>query len=98
MLHPLVLAAVALIILSRTEDLGAEQTVPLRFEGPVIDGFRFFYFPERALPDLFRRGDGNPDRGKMKRVLRFIEKIKNIFQSCILLMGRSLRLIGLYVR
>ena len=43
-LHPLVLAAQALVVLDRTENPGAEQPVPLRLEGAVVDGFR--------LPDL----------------------------------------------
>src|SRR5207247_1926374 len=35
--HPLVLAAQALVILDRPEDPGAEQAVPLRLEGAVVD-------------------------------------------------------------
>jgi len=61
MLHPLVLAAVAFIILGRAEDLGTEQTVTLGLECPVIYGLRLFHLTERALTDLFRRGNGNPD-------------------------------------
>ena len=36
--HTLVFAAVALPVTGRAEDLFAEQTVALRFEGAVIDG------------------------------------------------------------
>ena len=39
-LHPLVLAAQALPVAYRAEDTGAEQAVPLRLEGAVIDGLR----------------------------------------------------------
>ena len=39
----LVLSAVALVILGRTEDLLAEETVTLRLVGPVVDGFRLQY-------------------------------------------------------
>src|SRR5690606_41442994 len=39
-LHPLVLAAQALIVLDRTEDARAEQAVALGLERPVVDGFR----------------------------------------------------------
>ena len=39
-LHALVLAAEALPVGDRAEDLGAEQTVALRLEGPVVDGLR----------------------------------------------------------
>jgi hypothetical protein len=37
-LEALVLAAQALVVLDRAEDLGAEQAVALRLEGPVVDG------------------------------------------------------------
>ena len=40
--HPFVLAAVALVVLDRTKDLGAKQTVAFRFERAVVDGFRLF--------------------------------------------------------
>ncbi len=39
-LDALVLAAKALIVLRWAEDTGTEQAVPLRLEGPVVDGFR----------------------------------------------------------
>ena len=38
--HPLVLAAQALVVLHRTEDAGAEQSVALRLEGAVVDRLR----------------------------------------------------------
>ncbi|VVN45648.1 hypothetical protein PS624_05759 [Pseudomonas fluorescens] len=46
-LQALVLTAQALVILYRAKDLGAEQTVTLRFERTVVDGFRLFNFTER---------------------------------------------------
>ncbi len=46
MLEALVLAAKTLIVLYGTKDLGAEQPVALRLEGPVVDGFRLFHFTE----------------------------------------------------
>src|SRR5204863_6666094 len=36
-LHALVLAAQALPVGDRAEDLGAEEAIPLRLEGPVVD-------------------------------------------------------------
>src|SRR6185369_2838608 len=36
-LHALVLAAVALVVLDRSEDAGAEQPVPLGLEGTIVD-------------------------------------------------------------
>ena len=54
-LHALVLAAVALIVLHRPKDLRAEQTIALRLEGAVIDGFRLLHLTVRPFPDLLRR-------------------------------------------
>ena len=39
-LHALVLAAQALVVLDRAEDAGAEQAVTLGLERAVVDGFR----------------------------------------------------------
>src|SRR3989441_7848561 len=63
-LHPLVLAARALIVLRRSEDARAEQTVPLRLERPVIDRLRFLDFAMRPVADLLGRGQLDPDRVK----------------------------------
>ncbi len=41
-LHALVLAAQALVVLDRPEDTRAEQTVAFRLERAVVDGFRLF--------------------------------------------------------
>ena len=71
-LHPLVLAAKALVVLGRTEDTGAEQAVALRLEGPVVDGLGLLDLPERPGPDLFGAGEGDADpvegRGGLDRV------------------------------
>ena len=61
MLHALVLAAVAFVVLHGAEDLGAEQAVPLRLEGTVIDGLRFLHFAVGPCADGFGRSDGNLD-------------------------------------
>src|SRR2546426_2622273 len=63
-LHPLVLAARALVVLRRSEDARAEQTVPLRLERPVIDRLRFLDFAMRPVADLLGRGQLDPDRVK----------------------------------
>ena len=60
-LHALVLAAQALVVLGRPEDAGAEQPVPLRLEGPVVDGLRLLDLAERPGADLLRRGQGDAD-------------------------------------
>ena len=54
-LHALVLAAQALVVLDRAEDLGAEQAVALRLERAVVDRFRLLHFAERPRPDHVRR-------------------------------------------
>jgi hypothetical protein len=54
-LHALVLAAVALVVLDRPEDLGAEEAVTLRLERPVVDGLRLLHLAVRPLADLLRR-------------------------------------------
>ena len=46
-LHALVLAAEALEVFDRAEDLGAEETVALRLEGPVVDSLGLLDLTER---------------------------------------------------
>ena len=57
----LVLPAVALPVLRRTENPLAEQTVLLRPEGPVVDGLRLGDFAVRPDLDLLRRCQRNAD-------------------------------------
>ena len=56
-LHALVLAAQALVVLGRPEDAGAEQAVPLRLEGAVVDGLGLLDLAVGPAEDLFRAGD-----------------------------------------
>ena len=51
----LVLPAVALPVLHRSEDPLAEQAVLFRLERSVVDGFRLGYFTMRPFQNLFRR-------------------------------------------
>src|SRR5579859_3934972 len=60
-LHALVLAAQALPIRHRTEDLGAEQAVFLRFEGAVVDRLRLGDLTVRPAPNPFRRSQTDAD-------------------------------------
>jgi len=53
MLHALIFAAVAFEILDRSENLGTEKPIPLRFECAVIDGLRFLDLTMRPIHDLF---------------------------------------------
>ena len=63
-LHALILAADALVVFDRTEDLGAEEAVALRLKGAVVDRLGLFNFAVTPLADLLRAGDSNPDRAE----------------------------------
>src|ERR1700735_2582276 len=85
-LHALVLAAQALVVLDRAKDARAEQTIALRVEGAVVDGLRLFDLAVRPGQNLLRAGDRNPDLVEdLSRHLR-AEKIHD------LLVHRLLRL------
>ena len=58
-LQALVLAAQALVVLDRAEDLGAEQAVAFRLEGAVVDGLGLLHLAERPRADLLR-ADARP--------------------------------------
>src|SRR5262245_24214677 len=60
-LHALVLAAQALVVLDRAEDPRTEQTVALRLEGPIVDRLRLLDLAVRPRQDLLRARDRNPD-------------------------------------
>ena len=51
----LVLSAVTLPVLCRSEYLFAEKSVLLRLQSTVVDGLRLLYLAVRPLPYLFRR-------------------------------------------
>ena len=57
--HALVLAAVALPVPGRTKDLLAEETVLLRFQGPVVDGLRLLHLAMAPLTDVVRGRQAN---------------------------------------
>ena len=63
----LVLAAVALPVLRRSENALAEEAVPFRLERAVVDGLRLFDFAVGPLENLFRRG--NADLNGIKRCI-----------------------------
>src|SRR6218665_4157249 len=75
-LHALVLAAKALVILDRAKDFGAEKAVTLRLERTVVDRLRLLHFAKRPFADHFRRGDGDLYGRKAQRIFRLIEEIK----------------------
>ena len=58
-LHALILAAQALIVLYRTEDARAEKTVALRLKCTVVNGFRLLHFTERPAFHAVWRSDSD---------------------------------------
>ena len=60
-LHALVLAAQALVVLDRPEDARAEQAVALRLEGAVVDRLRLLDLAVGPGQDLLRARDRDPD-------------------------------------
>src|SRR5262249_17569673 len=77
-LHALVLAAVALVVLHWAKDLRAEEAVPLRLERPVVDRLRLLHLAVRPLPDLLRGGERDANRRKRHRILRLLEEIEDV--------------------
>ena len=61
-LEALVLAAKTLVVLDRPEDLRAEEAIPLRLEGAVVDGLRLLHFAVGPRADHLRRGEPDLDR------------------------------------
>ena len=80
-LHALVLAADALVVLHGPEDAGTEQTVALGLEGTVVDGLRLLHFAMRPLPDALRRGQADLNRTEMEGILRLLEKAENVLHG-----------------
>jgi hypothetical protein len=60
-LHALVLAAQALVVLDRPEDAGAEQAVALGLEGAVVDGLGLFDLAVGPGQNLVGARDRDPD-------------------------------------
>ncbi|MPN10920.1 hypothetical protein SDC9_158217 [bioreactor metagenome] len=60
-LDALVLAAAALPILDRAEDLLAEQAPAFGLERAVVDGFRFCHFTVGPVQHLLRRSHADLD-------------------------------------
>ncbi len=83
MAHPLVLAAVAFVVLGRPENFGAEQPVAFRLEGPVVDGFGLLDLAVRPRADHFRRRDRNPDRVERQWIFGLFENAEEIFHLYI---------------
>src|SRR3979411_454771 len=88
-LHALVLAAQALVVLDRPENARAEQAVTLRLEGAVVDGFRLLDLAVGPRQNLLRRRNRNPDLVEDLGRGRRIEEIHNFLVHRLLLACRS---------
>src|SRR3546814_2985855 len=78
-LHALVLAAQALVVLDRPEDGGAEQAVALGLEGAVVDRLGLLDFAERPRADQVRRGQRDLDRVEVERRALLVEHVQKVF-------------------
>jgi hypothetical protein len=77
-LHALVLAAIALVVLDGAEDLGAEQAVTFGLECSVVDRLRLLDFAERPTADLLGCRDRDPETAERQRILGLFEQIVEI--------------------
>ena len=75
-LQALVLAAQALVVLDRSEDLRAEETVAFRLERAVVDRLRLLDFAVRPRTDLLRRRETDLDRVEDFFLLNLLEQIE----------------------
>ena len=78
-LQALVLAAQALVVLDRPEDLGAEQTVAFGLEGSVVDGLRLLDFAIGPGADLLGRCNADLDRVEVFFFLDLLEQVEQCF-------------------
>ena len=86
-LHALVLAAQALVVLDGPEDAGAEQAVALRLEGAVVDGLGLLDLAERPRPDVVGAGDRDADLIEGRDLHLLLEKIGDLVHRLSLLKG-----------
>ena len=75
-LQPLVLAAQALVVLDRPEDLRAEQAVALRLERAVVDRLGLLDLAVRPAADLLRRREPDADRVEFLFLRYLLEEIE----------------------
>src|SRR3954454_17678787 len=76
-LHPLVLAAQAFVVLDRAEDARAEQAVTFGLERAVVDGLRLLDLAEGPAADLVGRRDADLD---LVKGLRLGDRVREIGQ------------------
>ena len=79
----LVLAAQTLVIADRSEDLGAEQTVALRLEGAVVDGFRLLDLAKRPRANHVGRRQADADIVEILNLILALQVTYKIFHGVI---------------
>ena len=84
-LHALVLAAQALVVLDRPEDARAEQAVALRLEGAVVDGLRLLDLAERPGGNIVRAGDRDADLIERRGLNLLLEEVGDLVHRLSLL-------------
>ncbi len=77
-LHALVLAAQALVVLDRSEDARAEQAVTLRLERAIVDGLRLLDLAERPRVDVLRAGDRDLDAIEGRGLHLGLEEVRDL--------------------
>ena len=88
----LVLAAVALPVLGRPEDLLAEQAVLLGLERAVVDRLRLLDLAVRPRADLVRGGERDRQLGGVVHVEhRFLASLRRLLVACVWSGGASRR-------
>jgi hypothetical protein len=82
--NPLELPAVAFPVLHRAEDALAEQPIPLRLEGAVVDGLGLGDFAVAPGTDLLRRGELHLDPVELRRTPTTVSwKIDHVASSAV---------------
>src|SRR5205823_10247928 len=88
-LHARVLAAQALVILDRAKDPGAEQPVPLRLEGAVVERLGLLDLAVRPGSEALRAGDRDPDLVEALRPRNLPEDVHQLIHRGPLSSGSS---------
>ena len=90
-LHALVLAAQALIVLHRAEDARAEQPVALRLEGAVVDRLRLLDLPIGPGQNFLRARNADANLVEILLLDLRTEEIDDFLIHYLFLPGRPLR-------
>ena len=89
-LHALVLAAQAFVVLDRSEDARAEQTIALGLERAIVDRLGLLDLAERPAQYFFRAGDRNLDVVESLGLDHGIEEIHDLLiHAGLLKVGRE---------